>query len=154
QPDPDLPDPELDAARTRCYRPTRRRSAHGRAHGAPDLPALDLRRARQIAGVILALFSAVTWLTGFVLAGPLTLAAQRPSDDQIRKSLIGSWIIAPDGSAPLNALEVFRDDGTYTFFVYADASCKNIVHEIDVKWIVADGMLITIYPSKHTLRDE
>jgi len=102
----------------------------------------------MLASQVLSLLASLTF------ANPQPLSSDRPSDDQIRKGLIGSWIVAPDGSAPMNALEVFRPDGTYTFFVYQDGTCKTVMRQIDVKWYVQNGTLVTILGDQKTLQDE
>ncbi len=85
-------------------------------------------------------------------------AFPKPSDDEIRRALVGSWIVPQDSSdrTPFNeyALESFQSDGTYLFYVYRDPACETLLHKVQVKWKIQDGILISYLAGGQTLRDE
>jgi len=70
---------------------------------------------------------------GLILLGLIALsttcisAADRLSDVQIERELIGSWIVPPSSTDynPANpySLETFKPDGTYTYVEFRDAAC-------------------------------
>src|SRR6185312_4658878 len=82
--------------------------------------------------------------------------AERPSDDEIRQALVGSWIVPRDSSdyGGKPGREVFRPDGTSTLYVYQDQSCTVLAQQVEVKWIAKNGVLTTILPNDRQLRDE
>lgn len=91
-----------------------------------------------------------------LLVAPETSAASKPSDDEIRRALPGSWIVprdSPDYTETISR-EVFRSDGTYDFVVYTDRTCTTVVRAIRVKWSVKDGVLISAVPGGPVMHDE
>ena len=80
------------------------------------------------------------------------------SDDTIRKSLIGQWIVPKDSSdySDFNShmVETFRSDGTYTAATFATDDCQKILQQIDAKWSLQNGVLTSVYPDGRGARDQ
>jgi hypothetical protein len=92
------------------------------------------------------------------LSATRLFAAERLSDAEISKKLVGSWIVPPDSTdydpgSPYS-LETFKPDGTYTLFIFGDPACQAVVRQTQVKWTIEHGVLITILPNGSELRDE
>jgi hypothetical protein len=87
-----------------------------------------------------------------------TPAVAKPSDDEIRSELIGSWIVPADSTdrTPQTDLmiETFRSDGTYTGYIFQDSACRILVKKIEVRWNVENGVLTSIYESGGVDHDE
>jgi hypothetical protein len=80
----------------------------------------------------------------------------KPSDDEISRTIVGSWINPPDSSDYRGKpeREVFRDDGSYTYYLYRDRDCKVVIEQVEVKWSVKDAVLTSIAPNGMVMRDE
>jgi hypothetical protein len=91
-------------------------------------------------------------------SGSFAVAADRISESEINRQIIGSWIVPPDstdyGKENAYAMETFRPDGTYTFYVFSDAACQVIAQQIQVKWTIENGVLVSTLPNGGKLRDE
>jgi hypothetical protein len=83
-------------------------------------------------------------------------ADARPTDDDIRAAIIGSWIVPRDSPdyGGVEAHEVFLADGTYTITVFYDRACRLVAHVEKIKWTVKDGILTSTSANGDTLRDE
>jgi hypothetical protein len=85
-------------------------------------------------------------------------AAEKPSDNEIRRELVGSWIVPLDSSdrTPQNirALEIYRPDGTSTFYVFQDSACRVITNQAEVKWTIDNGVLTSLQANGEKSRDE
>lgn len=51
-------------------------------------------------------------------------------------------------------LETFRSDGTEILSIFRDAECRVVIGEIQSKWMVANGVLVSVLPNGDQLRDE
>ena len=104
-----------------------------------------------------AMIGRTIWVV-FLLAVAPAGAAEKMSDDQIRRELIGSWIVPFDSTdrSPQTdyTMETFRSDGTYVFYAFQDAACRIVLHQAEVKWLVENGVLVSILPDGSRLRDE
>jgi hypothetical protein len=102
---------------------------------------------RVAVSVVLALFASHT-----------SVATNKLSDKEIGQRLIGSWIVPSDSTdydqGNADAIETFRPDGTYTFYEFRDAACQVILRQTQVRWMLENGVLITILPNGSKLRDE
>jgi Lipocalin-like domain len=95
---------------------------------------------------------------GIALFSSRASAADKPSDTEIVQKLVGSWIVPPDSTdySKQNAysIETFKPDGTYTFYVFGDAACHVITQQIQAKWTIENGVLVSTLPNGGKLRDE
>ena len=91
---------------------------------------------------------AVMWLCETALS-PAN-ANDKMSDDEIRRALVGSWIVPPDSSDRTEengrSVELFRSDGTYTAYIYADRACTELAKQMEVRWFVENGVLSSALP--------
>lgn len=66
-------------------------------------------------------------------------------DQQFRREIIGSWIVAGDSSdyvaVPMH--ERFYRDGTYRIFWFSDATCSRIIGETHLTWRIENGVLVS-----------
>ena len=89
---------------------------------------------------------------------PHVSAADKLSDAEISQKLIGSWIVPPDSTdydpTTPYSLETFKPDGTYTFLIFGDPACRAITQQIQVRWMIENGVLISIGPNGNEVHDE
>jgi hypothetical protein len=109
-------------------------------------------------GIIMHRYARIPLCIGFAVTISQVWAAEKPSDSEIRRELVGSWIVPLDSSDRTldtdRMLEIFRPDGTYTLFYFQNSDCRTIARQTEVKWMVRDGVLITVLPTGSALRDE
>ena len=93
-------------------------------------------------------------LQSMLIVGCIFVHAQavaKPTDSEIRRELIGSWIVpldSPDRTPETDSvMETFRLDGTYVAYYFQDSTCRVITRQVEVKWLVENGVLISIYPN-------
>lgn len=74
-------------------------------------------------------------------------AANDPvSDSDLQVALVGSWVIPPDSSNEalvIASRQVFHGDGTTQLFIYPTFECRTPAAEIEGRWWIKDGVLLT-----------
>lgn len=115
----------------------------------PSLPRLPL-------ATILAL--------GLLSAVPVH-AQNADADEATRQQMIGEWVI-PKDSVDYDGTpnrDVYRRDGTTSFYLYRDAGCHNVATTVDGTWEIRNGILTAtitkssdpkMFPVGMTARDQ
>jgi hypothetical protein len=103
-----------------------------------------------------------TLLAVAVLAGLVFPAAAAPSDDQVRRLIVGDWIASPYKSDMAGAsqdalnrvLARYNPDGTGHIQVFSDAACSRIAFTRTFRWSIAQGVVTAIAPQGRRTRDQ
>ena len=82
-------------------------------------------------------------LSGVLFTG-MSLA-DAGSDRAMRRALVGSWVMPPDTSDPVNipSRQVFKGDGTTQLFIYTSPECRVPAAAIEGRWWIENGVLST-----------
>lgn len=101
---------------------------------------------------------AATVLLVSLLAAQQAWATGKPSDEHIRRELIGSWIVpynSADWTPQLSqAIETYGTDGSDILNFYSDIGCTKLQRRIVARWSVANGILTTTLPNGVKVHDE
>ncbi len=97
-----------------------------------------------------------------VLAGLGFPAAAAPSDDQVRRLIVGDWIASPYKSDTAGAsqdalnrvLARYNRDGTGHIQVFSDAACSRIAFTRTFRWSIAQGVVTAIAPEGRRTSDQ
>ena len=97
---------------------------------------------------VVALHKAIGLTIGFGITLTATIAvAAPPSDTEVIKGIVGSWITPPSSSdyGPFNeyAVDTYYADGSEVAVFYSDTTCKKIVNTLRAEWTMQNGVLIT-----------
>lgn len=100
-----------------------------------------------------------------LLPAPSVHAQNADADEATRQQMIGTWVI-PKDSVDYDgnpSRDVYRRDGTTSFYIYRDAGCHNVATTVDGTWDVRNGILTAtitkssdpkMFPVGMTARDQ
>jgi hypothetical protein len=93
-----------------------------------------------------------------VLAGLALPAAAAPSDDQVRRLIVGSPYKSDTAGASQDALNRvlarYNPDGTGHIQVFSDAACSRIAFTRTFRWSIAQGVVTAIAPEGRRTSDQ